>query len=114
MNRLKELIEESGMKQKELAPVLNTTQQSVSRYINGKRDLNTDNIRQICAFFGCTADYLLCMSDQRTAQISDADAALLAAFYAAPENIQKGIREMLSPLLSTETSSALQNAQGGD
>lgn len=114
MNRLKELIEESGMKQIALAALFGSSQQNVSRYVRGERDLSTENIRRLCEIFGCTADYLLCMSDQRTAQISDFDAALLSAFYAAPGNIQKGIREMLQPYFEKKTSSALQDAQGGD
>ena len=106
MNRIKELRTEHGMNQKALAAELGVVRTTLSNYENEINQLDPQTIRRICTFFGCTADYLLCMSDQRTAQISDFDAALLAAFYAAPENIQKGIREMLRPFLSTETSSA--------
>ena len=106
MNRLKELIEESGMKQIALAALFGSSQQNVSRYVRGEHDLSTENIRRLCEIFGCTADYLLCMSDQRTAQISDADAALLAAYHAADPDRREMVHLALRPFLSTETSSA--------
>lgn len=113
MNRIYELRTERNMTQQKLAEALGVGRTTITNYEGDRNDLDTDTIRRLCEIFGCTADYLLCMSDQRTAQISDFDAALLAAFYAAPENIQNGIREMLRPFLSTETSSASQSAQEG-
>lgn len=88
MNRLKELRTEKGIKQAELADHLNVTRQAVSRYETGERDLGTDDIRRLCAYFGCSADYLLGFSSRRSPEISPEDAELLAAYHTAPEEIR--------------------------
>lgn len=69
MNRLKELRKETGKKQDELAARLGVTRQAISRYEKGERDLDTDTIRRLCEIFGCTSDYLLGLSDRRSAAV---------------------------------------------
>lgn len=113
MNRIKELRTEHGMNQKALAAELGVVRTTLSNYENEINQLDPQTIRRICTFFGCTADYLLCMSDQRTAEVSDFDAALIEAYNSAPDNIRNGIREMLQPYFEKKTSSALQDAQEG-
>ena len=97
MNRLKELREARKMKQMELAGLLKVTRQAVSRYELGDRDMNPEIIALACSVFGVTADYLLGLSTQRTAQISDDDAELLAAYRRAPDSIRAGIDALLEP-----------------
>lgn len=97
MNRLKELRTEKGIKQAELADHLNVTRQAVSRYETGERDLGTDDIRRLCAYFGCSADYLLGFSSRRTPEISPADGELLAAYHAATPEIRAIIDTALEP-----------------
>ena len=97
MTRLKELRLSAGMKQEDLAARMSVKRQTVSRYENGLLDLDTATIARICAIFGCTADYLLGLSSQRTAQISDDDADLLAAYKRAPDSIRAGIDTLLEP-----------------
>ena len=97
VNRLKELRETRGMKQIELASLLCVEQQTISRYESGVRDMSPDTIARICAIFKCTSDFLLGLSIQRTAQISDDDAQLLAAYRLAPDSIRAGIDALLEP-----------------
>lgn len=97
MIRLKELRIEKGMKQAELAELLNVTRQAVSRYEAEERDISPETIRLLCNYFGVTADYLLGISSRRSAEISDADAELLAAYHAAPDSIRQGITALLEP-----------------
>ena len=97
MNRIKDLRQERGMKQSELAQLLSIGRASVSNYEIESRQLDPDMIRRLCAIFGVSADYLLCISDQRTAQITDEEAALVEAYHAAPESIQTGIDALLEP-----------------
>lgn len=85
------------MKQLELAALLCVEQQTISRYEGGRRDMTTDTIAQVCRIFDCTADYLLGLSTQRTAQISDDDAELLSAYKRAPDSIRAGIDVLLEP-----------------
>lgn len=61
--RLRELRTERGLTQKQLAEKLGLTQKNVSKYELEKLDLNTETIVKICRFFGCSADYLLGLSD---------------------------------------------------
>ena len=97
MNRIKELRQECGMKQSELANLLAVAQTAISKYELGTLDLGTDTVRRLCEIFHVTADYLLGLSSQRTAQISDADAALVDAYHAAPDSIRTAIDALLQP-----------------
>ena len=97
MNRICDLRREAGMKQTDLAVALAVTRQAISKWETGIIDLNTDVIARMCELFSCSADYLLGLSTQRTAQISDADAALVSAYHAAPESVREGIDALLRP-----------------
>lgn len=97
MNKLKELRIEKGIKQIELARLMSVGQQTVSRYETGERDLSTDAISFLCRLFGCTSDYLLGLSAQRTMQISDEDAALVAAYRAADDDARAIVDLALKP-----------------
>lgn len=97
MNRLKELRNEKGMTQSELADRLPIGRTSISNYEREDRQLDPDTIRKICRFFNCTSDYLLCLSDRRDPELSEADAQLLAAYHAATSEIKGNIDHMLIP-----------------
>lgn len=106
MNRIKALRTEQGMKQDELAARLSVSRQTISNYENGTRQLDPDMISRLCKLFGVTSDYLLGLSSQRTAQISDADAALVDAYHAAPDSIRTAIDALLQPYKEQEASAA--------
>lgn len=57
--RLKDLLEEKGMTQRTLAGLIDATEMSVSRYINGNRTPRGPVIVQIAKALGVTTDYLL-------------------------------------------------------
>ncbi len=97
MNRIRELREQRGIKQLELAKLLNCTNTSISRYELGQHDLPTEVIGALCDYFGVTADYLLGRSSNPAPAISDEDAALLRAYHAAPLSIQAAIKTLLQP-----------------
>ena len=100
MNRIKELREKAGMKQTTLASKLHVGATSVSNYELGVRLPPSETILQLCDIFGVSADYLLGRSDSPTGAVSDQDAALLAAYHAAPLTIQTGISVLLSPYMA--------------
>ena len=106
MNRVKELRIEKGMKQDDLAEILAVKRQTISKYETGLNDLDTGTIRRLCEIFGVTADYLLGLSSQRTAQISDEDASMVAAYHAAPESVRQGIDALLEPYKEQESKNA--------
>lgn len=59
MNRLKELRVEKQMSQAKLAEVFNISQQAVSHYEKGLRDMDSNLIASIASYFNVTIDYLL-------------------------------------------------------
>ncbi|WPX08232.1 helix-turn-helix domain-containing protein [Anaerocellum danielii] len=64
--RLKELREEKGLTQEELALMLGLKRQSISNYENGGRQPDYNTLIKIADFFGVTVDYLIGHSDFRT------------------------------------------------
>lgn len=56
---LKELREDKDLYQKEIANILETTQQYYSEYENGKRPLPIDHLKTLCIFYNVSADYIL-------------------------------------------------------
>lgn len=105
MNRIQELRKEKKLKQAELAELVPTSRQSIGKWEDGSVDLSTPVIARLCQIFGVTADYLLGFSSQRTAQISDADAALVDAYHAAPDSIRTAIDALLQPYKEQEGAS---------
>lgn len=83
MNRIREQREKKGWRQEDLAAVMNTGRQTIGHYETGARGIDAETICRLCEIFGCTADYLLCRSDNPRPLISDEDVAVLRAYHAA-------------------------------
>lgn len=60
---IRELRQEKGLSQSQLAEQLNISQNNISKYEREKLDLSTDMIIKLCEFFGVTAGYLLGIED---------------------------------------------------
>ncbi|WP_394899527.1 helix-turn-helix domain-containing protein [Clostridium paraputrificum] len=76
MNRLKELRLEKKMSQSKLAETFNISQQSISHYEKGIRDMDNDLIKSMSSFFNVSADYLLGISNNRNYNSSEETIAL--------------------------------------
>lgn len=61
--RLKELRAEAGLSQKEFANAIGAAQNTVSQWETGTRRLDDQTICKMALFFGCSADYLLGLSE---------------------------------------------------
>ena len=61
--RLKEIRKSKGISQLKLAIDLNTTQNTISRYENGKREPGINELVQIADYFNISIDYLLERTD---------------------------------------------------
>ena len=61
--RLKELREEKGILQKDLAKELNVNSRTISNWERGYCEPDIDAIKAIAKFFGVTTDYLLFVTD---------------------------------------------------
>lgn len=97
MNRIRELREQRGWRQEDLAAMMHTRYQTVGRYERGDRGIDADTICQLCDIFGCTADYLLGRSSSPDPAVSEADAAVLSAYHAATPEIRNIVDAALAP-----------------
>lgn len=65
-NRLKQLREEKGMKQEELAKCLSVSPSAIGMYERNAREPNNALTLKICELFNCSVDYLIGKSDYKT------------------------------------------------
>lgn len=61
--RLRELREDNDLKQKEVADILNTTQQVYSRYENGLNQIPIHHLATLSNFYKVSTDYILGLTD---------------------------------------------------
>lgn len=59
MNRIKELRQEKGVKQAELARAISVSQATMSEYETGKYEPDIPTLKKIAAFFGVSVDYVV-------------------------------------------------------
>lgn len=52
------------MSQEQLGGFVGVTKQTISGWENGRRTPDAENIRDLCIALDCSADYLLCLSDE--------------------------------------------------
>lgn len=96
MNRIRELRQEMGLTQSQLGDRVGMAKTTISGYEKGDHQVDPAMICALCDIFGCSADYLLCRSDQRKpAALSPEDSAVLAAYHAADPDLQALIRRSL-------------------
>ncbi len=59
VERMRELREDHDLKQRDIAQLLGTTQQTYSRYEQGINELPIRHVITLCRFYKVTADYFL-------------------------------------------------------
>lgn len=96
MNRIKELRNNTNMKQSELAKLMKCTEMTISRYERSESEIDSVTICKLCEIFHCTADYLLCRSETKMPALTDRQAALLEAYDRASDRDKNLIKEILS------------------
>ena len=97
MNRIRDLRLKKGMKQADLADLLNTRPQTVSHYEREDRGLDVATICRLCEIFSCSADYLLGRSELPSAGLSADEEALLLAWRAADARSREIVQLTLAP-----------------
>ncbi len=97
MNRLKDLREDRDLKQSEVSKALGLSVMAISRYEREENALSPDLIAKFCKFYNVTSDYLLGLSNQPHAAVSNSDTAVLAAYHAAPAEIRAIVDTALAP-----------------
>ena len=63
--RIKELREERGLTQKELAKEIGVSPSSISRYERGVADFNIYVVMKLSRFFQVSSDYIFGLTEQR-------------------------------------------------
>lgn len=63
--RLKDLREDSDIKQKDIAKYLNIKQNTYSQYENGQRQLPIDILIKLAEFYKVSTDYILGLTEDR-------------------------------------------------
>ena len=63
--RLKDLREDSDLKQKELAEYLHIKQNTYSQYENGQRQLPIDVLIKLAKFYNVSTDYILGLTKEK-------------------------------------------------
>ena len=61
--RIRDLREDNDITQKEMAKILNCSQQVYSNYELGQRDIPTDILIKLSAYYNVSVDYILGISD---------------------------------------------------
>ena len=61
--RLKDIRTDRDIDQKEIAELLQTTQQQISKYENGKQMMGIDKYRKLAQFYNISLDYLTGLID---------------------------------------------------
>ncbi len=62
--RIRDLREDRDLTQRELATVLNCSQQVYSNYELGQRDVPTDVLIKLSKFYGVSTDYILGLKEK--------------------------------------------------
>ncbi|MBO5266197.1 MAG: helix-turn-helix transcriptional regulator [Ruminiclostridium sp.] len=63
-SRLKE-VRKGKANQKEIADLLNTTQQQISKYEKNTQEIPCRHIITLARYFDVSTDYLLCLTDEK-------------------------------------------------
>jgi transcriptional regulator with XRE-family HTH domain len=63
--RIKDLREDKDLLQKDIAKLLNTTQQHYSRIEKGLTEITADRIVKLAIFYNVSADYILELSNKK-------------------------------------------------
>ncbi len=101
--RLKELRQEKGLSQSEVAKAIKTSQRNIGRWENNENEPTASFISKLSKFFDVSADYLLGLEDDfgvRTSEpmgneLSSEERRLLNQYRSLPDKIKKTIREQI-------------------
>ena len=62
--RMRALREDKDFTQREVARVINKSQQGYSHIEDGRAELKIDDLIKLCKFYGVSADYFIGMSEE--------------------------------------------------
>jgi transcriptional regulator with XRE-family HTH domain len=62
--RLRNIREDRDLTQREVAKIINKSQQGYSHIEEGRAELKIDDLKKLCAFYKVSSDYLIGISDK--------------------------------------------------
>lgn len=65
MEKLRDIREDKDLLQKDIAKILNVSQQTYSRYETGEISIDKDSLIKLANFYNTSVDYLLDLTDER-------------------------------------------------
>lgn len=65
IDRLREIREDKDLLQKDIAKILNVSQQTYSRYESGEISIDKNSLIILADYYNTSVDYLLCRTDER-------------------------------------------------
>ena len=63
--RMRNLREDNDLTQREVAKIINKSQQGYSHIEEGRAELKIDDMIKLCKFYGVSADYFVGMTDEK-------------------------------------------------
>lgn len=90
IKRIRELMKEQRISQKRLADELQVSYSSLNNYLNGRRWLSLNLIREVCRCLNTSSDYLLGISTQKQPSLlPDDEMALLEIYRTLPSHARR-------------------------
>ena len=99
MNRIKELRNEKGITQADLAKILKISDRAVGYYENGDREPDYTTLLKIAEYFDVSIDYLLGRVDVRKEATSAPNDKEFANFYESYKDLDDSDKEILKATL---------------
>ena len=93
-DRIKELREQTGMSARKFAEIIGIKYTTYYGYENGTREPGSQTVTKICNYFGCTADYLLGLSDDPKGYFDEKETSPAPA-KAEAEEVEKWLTDLL-------------------
>lgn len=96
--RIKQLRNEKGWTQAELAAKLGLKDSAIAKYENGRvENMKRDIIAKMADLFGCSPVYLMCMEDRHSnsESLSHEEHNIVSAYRTAPEGIKDSVCKLL-------------------
>lgn len=98
-NRVLHLLQEKGLKQKDLADYLHTKPSTVNGWKNTNRNPSCDLIIPICEFLGVSANYLLTGADPATiATVDPLEQELIGLIHQLPRGGKEKVKIFITGL----------------
>lgn len=107
-NKLKSLVIDKGVSQETLAKIFNTTQQTISRWLNGVNEPDYETLIKLADFFNCSTDYLLGKENDygvktfNKSNLTDTELNLVATFNLLSKDDQNKVLGFIKALETTK------------